>query len=91
MARNKIDPKIRERGLSFAKKLKQERENQDMTQSELSARANVPLDTLRSIENGRILSPGVFIAADLVHALDGELDGWVDTSGGKAQSKKARR
>lgn len=78
MARSKIDPKIKERGMSFAKRLKEERENREMTQSELSARANIPLDTLRSIENGRTLSPGVFIAADLVHALNGNLDGWVD-------------
>ena len=91
MARSKVDQKFKDRGISFAKRLKEERESKDMTQSELSVRANVPLDTLRSIENGRILSPGVFLAADLVHALDGKLDGWIDNSTSKTGSSKRGR
>ena len=77
MARSKVDQKFKDRGISFAKRLKEERQSLDMTQSELSTLANVPLDTLRSIENERVLSPGVFLAADLVHALGGKLDGWL--------------
>jgi len=37
------------------------------------------------------LSPGVFIAADLVHALDSKLDGWVDLDTPKATGKRVRR
>ena len=77
MARTKVDEKTKERGMSFSQKLKIQREKKKLTQRELSERANIPLDTLRSIENGRVLAPSVFIAADLVHALDGKLDGWI--------------
>ena len=77
MARTKVDEKTKERGVSFSQKLKDQRGKKKMTQRELSDRANIPLDTLRSIENGRVLAPSVFIAADLVHALDGKLDGWI--------------
>lgn len=91
MARSKVDQKFKDRGISFAKRLKEVRESKDMTQSELSVRANVPLDTLRSIENGRILSPGVFLAADLVHALDEKLDGWIDNMANKNTRLKRGR
>lgn len=77
MARTKVDEKTKERGMSFSQKLKVQREKKKLTQRELSELANIPLDTLRSIENGRVLAPSVFIAADLVHALDGKLDGWI--------------
>ncbi len=77
MARTKLDEKTKARGTSFSQKLKVQREKKRLTQRELSDRANIPLDTLRSIENGRVLAPSVFIAADLVHALDGKLDGWI--------------
>ncbi len=78
MARTKTDEITKERGISFSQKIKTQREKKNLTQRELSDRANIPLDTLRSIENGRVLTPSVFIAADLVHALDGKLDGWID-------------
>jgi len=77
MARTKVDQKTKERGLSFSQKLKDQREKKNLTQRALSDQANIPLDTLRSIENGRVLAPNVFIAADLVHALGGKLDGWL--------------
>lgn len=91
MARSKVDQKFKSRGISFAKRLKKERENKNMTQSELSIRANVSLDTVRSIENGRVLTPGVFIAADLVHALDGKLDGWISEEAYKESRNKRNR
>ena len=53
---------------------RKERQDKKLGQSKLSDRSNVPLDTLRSIENGRVLSLGLFIAADLVYALNGRLD-----------------
>lgn len=77
MARSELDEKTKNKGAQFAKKLKRERQRENLSQSELSALANVPLDTLRSIENGRVHSPGLFIAADLVHALNGKLDDWL--------------
>lgn len=77
MARKELDKSTKVRGKTFARRLKEERERQEITQSDLSKKSNVPLDTLRSIENGRIATPGLFIAADLVRALDGTLDDWI--------------
>jgi len=77
MARKEIDKRTILRSKDFAKKLRDARAAKDLSQSDLSFRSNVPLDTVRSIENGRIKSPGIFIAADLVHALDGRLDEWL--------------
>ena len=91
MARKQIDPKTRSRGISFAKRLKAEREKLSMSQSELSLQTGIPLDTIRSIELGRIVSPGVFVAADLVQALSGDLERWVHESGIKALEGKGGR
>ncbi len=77
MARKELDTSVKKRGETFARRLKKERQRLSITQNDLSKRSNVPLDTLRSIENGRITSPGLFIAADLVRALDGTLDEWI--------------
>jgi transcriptional regulator with XRE-family HTH domain len=77
MARKELNKKAKDRGITFARRLKDERERKEITQNDLSKMSNVPLDTVRSIENGRISSPGLFIAADLVHALDGRLDEWI--------------
>lgn len=78
MARKELNKITKDRGSYFAKRLKEERQKLEYSQSDLSRISNVPLDTLRSIENGRITSPGLFIAADLVHALKGNLDGWLE-------------
>ena len=79
MARKELDDATKIRGETFSRRLKKERERLDLTQGDLSRKSNVPLDTVRSIENGRILTPGLFIAADLVHALEGTLDEWIPT------------
>ncbi len=57
-----------------------EREKLSLSQSQMSLLTGIPVDTIRSIENGRILAPGLFTAADLVHALDGNLDQWIAKS-----------
>lgn len=76
MARTKTDPISKERGQTFSKKLRIERERRSLTQRRLSEMSDVPLDTLRSIESGRILCPGIFVAIDLVHALGGNVSEW---------------
>ena len=81
MARKEIDRSTKMRGETFARRLKKERERLDLTQGDLSKKSDVPLDTLRSIENGRISTPGLFIAADLVRALEGKLDEWIPAKG----------
>ena len=77
MARNKLDAQTLKLGISLSRKIKKERERLSLSQSQLSDISNVPLDTLRSIENGRIRTPNVFIADSLVKALKGNLDKWL--------------
>lgn len=77
MSRNKISDVTKRMGVSFSNKIKFERERLAMSQSKLSDLSKVPLDTLRSIENGRIYTPNVFIADSLVKALKGNLDKWM--------------
>jgi transcriptional regulator with XRE-family HTH domain len=40
---------------------------------EVSAAAGIPVETLRKIETGRIVTPAFFTVAALAHALDVEL------------------
>lgn len=77
MAKPKHDQQTRDRGLRFVKKLSDERKRVGISQSDLSLRTGISVDTIRGIENGRNLSLGVFIAGTLVHALGGSLDQWV--------------
>ena len=77
MSRGKLDSKTVLLGESLSKKIKSEREKLKLSQSQLSNISSVPLDTLRSIENGRIITPSVFIADNLVKALRGNLDKWL--------------
>jgi len=85
MARKELDSRIKNLGQKFAERLRRERQLVNLSQRELSEQANVPLDTVRSIENGRILSPGLFIAADLIRALNGKIDEWIPK---RARSKR---
>lgn len=77
MSRKEIDPQTEKMGKSFSDKIKLERKKRELSQSELSSISRVPLDTLRSIENGRIKTPNVFIADRLVTALKGNLNKWL--------------
>ena len=77
MSKKPIDIYIRKRGLAFSRILKEERKAQNHTQEQLAKMANVSLDTVRSIEHGRIANPGLFIAASLVEVLKGDLTEWV--------------
>jgi transcriptional regulator with XRE-family HTH domain len=52
---------------------------------DVSAAAGIPVETLRKIETGRIVTPAFFTVAALAHALDIDLatlaDALIDTSG----------
>ena len=76
MARNKSNKETLKRGKEFSSKVKSARKERNWTQSVLSEKSKVPLDTIRSIENGRIYSPGLFVALDLINALGGSLQSW---------------
>lgn len=77
MGRKQLDPTTKKYGEGFAKKLSLERKKRNWTQDDLAKAAGIPLDTVRSLENGRIGSPGLFIAAAIVYALEGTLDDWM--------------
>lgn len=77
MSRKDSDSRLSSRGENFRKMLRKAREGQGLSQNDLAVKAKVPLDTLRSIETGRINAPNLFLAADLVKALRGNLDRWI--------------
>jgi transcriptional regulator with XRE-family HTH domain len=77
MSKKPTSQKIRKQGIAFSKMLKKERQAKAFTQDQLAKKANVSLDTVRSMENGRIAAPGLFIAASLVEALNGDLSKWL--------------
>lgn len=81
MARSPLSAESRQRGALLAQNLKAERERKRITQAELARRANVPIDTVRSIENGRVLVPGVFVIFDLSNALGADLTAWLQERG----------
>ncbi len=68
---------IEKRGSRLAGIIQQKRQELDLTQEELSAKAKIKLDTLRSVENGRISAPNVFLIADIAKILDGDLNEWL--------------
>jgi len=53
------------------------RRRQGLTQDELARRANVKVDTVRAIEQGRTRNPGVFTLLELATELDLTLDALV--------------
>ena len=77
MSKKPINQSLRKRGIAFSKMLQKERRAKGLTQEQLGKNANVSLDTVRSIENGRVSAPGLFIAASLVEALNGDLSKWL--------------
>ena len=80
MGRRSITSSDRERGRRLASALATAREQKRWSQSDLSKRADVRLDTIRKIEQGRVASPSFFIVADLVVTLGIELDEFINPS-----------
>ena len=77
MPRKVLDKKTREKGVALAKLIKAERERQNLSQEELAKMADVRFETLKSIECERILTPNVFIVANIAIALKGNLNKWL--------------
>ena len=77
MARTTQDPSVIKRGESLAKTIQSERVKLGLTQEELAIKSGIRIDTLRSIESGRICAPNVFIVADLAKTLKGDLNKWL--------------
>ena len=79
MPRAEADKKTLRRSKAFAKKLRDEREDSGMSQSELANKAKVSVDTIRALERNKVKVPGVFLFLDLIKALDGEVQEWIET------------
>lgn len=77
MARSAQDPALIRRGKSLAKIIQTERVKRGFTQEGLAIESGIRIDTLRSIESGRIATPNVFIVADLAKTLGGDLNKWL--------------
>ncbi len=66
-----LTPQERERGRPLGAALRAARGARSMV--EVSAAAGIPVETLRKIETGRIVTPAFFTVAALAHPLDLEL------------------
>ena len=55
-------------------RVRQARERRGLTQFELSARADIKLDTLRAIEQGRTTNPGVLTLLRIADELEVTID-----------------
>jgi transcriptional regulator with XRE-family HTH domain len=58
-------------------RLRDARQRRNLTQQQLATRADIKLDTLRSIEQGRTANPGVFTLLRLAEELGVTLDALV--------------
>lgn len=71
MVRPILTPEERERGRALGAALREARGTRSMV--EVSADAGVPVETLRKIETGRIVTPAFFTVAALARAVDVDL------------------
>ena len=72
MPRPKKSAADRERGAKLGRSLQKAR--QPRSQSQVATDAEVPLDTLRGIEQGRVADPGLFTVAAIASELNLSLD-----------------
>jgi transcriptional regulator with XRE-family HTH domain len=71
----------REQGRRLGAELKRERHRKQIPVGALATEADIAVDTLRSIETGRIVSPSFFIVARLASRLGVSLDGLAERTG----------
>lgn len=71
MVRPILTPAERDRGRRLGAALRAARGDRSMV--DVSAASGVPVETLRKIETGRIVTPAFFTVAALAHALDVDL------------------
>ncbi len=78
MVRPILSSAERERGRRLGAALRAARGERSMV--EVSAASGVPVETLRKIETGRIVTPAFFTVAALAHALDVDLAALVEVA-----------
>lgn len=82
MVRPILTPQERERGRRLGAALRTARGARSMVA--VSAAAGIPVETLRKIETGRIVTPAFFTVAALAQALDLDLAALADTLDGRS-------
>jgi transcriptional regulator with XRE-family HTH domain len=82
MVRPMLTPQERERGRMLGSALRAARGPRSMV--DVSAAAGIPVETLRKIETGRIVTPAFFTVAALAHALELDLGALAETLDGEA-------
>ena len=87
MVRPFLTPQERERGRLLGATLRAARGSRSMV--DVSAAAGIPVETLRKIETGRIVTPAFFTVAALAHALDLELTSLVPAPDGVVSAATA--
>lgn len=61
-------------GAQVGRVLRRARQNQDLSGSSLAALSGVSIDAIRSIESGRVASPGLLVSSRISRALSLSLD-----------------
>jgi transcriptional regulator with XRE-family HTH domain len=74
MGRPRLDDRQRARAERLGRLLADKREQQSLSQEELARRAELSVDTLRSVEQHRTAAPSFFLVAALTGALNVSLD-----------------
>lgn len=76
-------------GLHLGAQLARARKELGLTGEEVARRVNISVDTVRKIEQGRIASPGLYVAAGLTKELELSLDRLVDRALAAARKRGA--
>lgn len=74
MPRKILTDEARADGLRLGRALASERSAAGLSGGELAGAAGVSVDTVRSVETGRVVSPGFLVVAALCRALGVSLD-----------------
>lgn len=74
MTRRELSLQERAYGVRLGKALAAAREQRGISGGELSRQSGVSLDAIRSVESGRVASPGFGLVAALARALEVSLD-----------------
>jgi transcriptional regulator with XRE-family HTH domain len=85
MVRPLLSEVERERGRSLGAALREARGERSMV--DVSARSGIPVETLRKIETGRIVTPAFFTIAALAHVLELDLESLARRPSGRRRSE----
>lgn len=91
MGRPRTSVKDAEFGLALGRAIERSRVAGSLSAGALAASAGVSVDTIRSIESGRISSPGLLVTLRLCRALGTSIDQLVAEAIELAQPKQGRQ